>query len=151
MHYRHKTMMVCVCVGCFFLKNTTRYQDTAGLLKIQIWCRLETELGYHKWRLLQHQLFQSCYWSGWALGGAFFYSCPSYLSLRLAADCARSSSSLSTDYGSWQIVSGCGSIHDHAHFPPPLASASSSNSSTAIAAYDSPLPFSFQDEASGRM
>ncbi|CAI5689089.1 myotubularin-related protein 14 isoform X2 [Oreochromis niloticus] len=70
---------------------------------------------------------------------------------RLAADCARSSSSLSTDYGSWQIVSGCGSIHDHAHFPPPLASASSSNSSTAIAAYDSPLPFSFQDEASGRM
>uniref|UniRef100_A0A669DPX5 Myotubularin related protein 14 n=1 Tax=Oreochromis niloticus TaxID=8128 RepID=A0A669DPX5_ORENI len=48
---------------------------------------------------------------------------------RLAADCARSSSSLSTDYGSWQIVSGCGSIHDHAHFPPPLAS----------------------DEASGRM
>uniref|UniRef100_A0A668UFU5 Myotubularin related protein 14 n=1 Tax=Oreochromis aureus TaxID=47969 RepID=A0A668UFU5_OREAU len=56
---------------------------------------------------------------------------------RLAADCARSSSSLSTDYGSWQIVSGCGSIHDHAHFPPPLASASSSNSST--------------DEASGRM
>ncbi|XP_063330946.1 myotubularin-related protein 14 isoform X3 [Pelmatolapia mariae] len=70
---------------------------------------------------------------------------------RLAADCARSSSSLSTDYGSWQIVSGCGSIHDHAHFPPPLASASSSNSSTAIAAYDSHLPFSFQDEASGRM
>ncbi|XP_005938656.1 myotubularin-related protein 14 isoform X1 [Haplochromis burtoni] len=70
---------------------------------------------------------------------------------RLAADCARSSSSLSTDYGSWQIVSGCGSIHDHTHFPPPLASASSSNSSTAIAAYDSPLPFSFQDEASGRM
>uniref|UniRef100_A0A669D302 Myotubularin related protein 14 n=1 Tax=Oreochromis niloticus TaxID=8128 RepID=A0A669D302_ORENI len=56
---------------------------------------------------------------------------------RLAADCARSSSSLSTDYGSWQIVSGCGT--------------SSSNSSTAIAAYDSPLPFSFQDEASGRM
>uniref|UniRef100_A0A3P8RDA6 Myotubularin related protein 14 n=1 Tax=Astatotilapia calliptera TaxID=8154 RepID=A0A3P8RDA6_ASTCA len=49
---------------------------------------------------------------------------------RLAADCARSSSSLSTDYGSWQIVSGCGSIHDHTHFPPPLASASSSNSST---------------------
>lgn len=68
---------------------------------------------------------------------------------RLAADCARSSSSLSTDYGSWQIVSGCGSIHDHTHFPPPLAS--SSNSSAAIAAYDSPLPFSFQDEASGRM
>uniref|UniRef100_A0A3Q4N0N5 Myotubularin related protein 14 n=1 Tax=Neolamprologus brichardi TaxID=32507 RepID=A0A3Q4N0N5_NEOBR len=67
---------------------------------------------------------------------------------RLAADCARSSSSLSTDYGSWQIVSGCGSIHDHTHFPPPLAS--SSNSSAAIAAYDSPLPFSFQDEASGR-
>uniref|UniRef100_A0A669B895 Myotubularin related protein 14 n=1 Tax=Oreochromis niloticus TaxID=8128 RepID=A0A669B895_ORENI len=64
------------------------------------------------------------------LWGAFFYFCPSYLSLRLAADCARSSSSLSTDYGSWQIVSGCGSIHDHAHFPPPLASASSSNSST---------------------
>uniref|UniRef100_A0A8C7ZT74 Myotubularin related protein 14 n=1 Tax=Oryzias sinensis TaxID=183150 RepID=A0A8C7ZT74_9TELE len=34
-------------------------------------------------------------------------------------NCARSGSSLSTDYGSWQIVSGCGSIHDHAHFPQP--------------------------------
>uniref|UniRef100_A0AAQ5XNC3 Tyrosine specific protein phosphatases domain-containing protein n=1 Tax=Amphiprion ocellaris TaxID=80972 RepID=A0AAQ5XNC3_AMPOC len=56
---------------------------------------------------------------------------------RLAADYPRSGSSLSTDYGSWQIVSGCGSIHDHAHFPPPLASASST---------------SFQDEGpSGRM
>ncbi|XP_051804453.1 myotubularin-related protein 14 isoform X1 [Acanthochromis polyacanthus] len=70
---------------------------------------------------------------------------------RLAADYPRSSSSLSTDYGSWQIVSGCGSIHDHAHFPPPLASASSTSSAVA-AAYDSPLPFSFQDEGpSGRM
>uniref|UniRef100_A0A672YLG7 Myotubularin related protein 14 n=1 Tax=Sphaeramia orbicularis TaxID=375764 RepID=A0A672YLG7_9TELE len=38
---------------------------------------------------------------------------------RLAVDYARSGSSVSTDYGSWQIVSGCGSIHDHAHFPPP--------------------------------
>ncbi|XP_064161474.1 myotubularin-related protein 14 isoform X2 [Anguilla rostrata] len=48
---------------------------------------------------------------------------------------ARSGSSLSTDYGSWQIVSGCGSIHDHA--PPPA---------------ESPLPFSFQDEGhNGRM
>ncbi|XP_036386376.1 myotubularin-related protein 14 isoform X1 [Megalops cyprinoides] len=47
----------------------------------------------------------------------------------------RSGSSLSTEYGSWQIVSGCGSIHDHA--PPPA---------------ESPLPFSFQDEGpSGRM
>uniref|UniRef100_A0A8C9ZJD9 Myotubularin related protein 14 n=1 Tax=Sander lucioperca TaxID=283035 RepID=A0A8C9ZJD9_SANLU len=56
---------------------------------------------------------------------------------RLAADYTRSGSSLSTEYGSWQIVSGCGSIHDHAHFPPPLASAFSS---------------SFQDEGlSGRM
>uniref|UniRef100_A0A8P4KTV2 Myotubularin related protein 14 n=1 Tax=Dicentrarchus labrax TaxID=13489 RepID=A0A8P4KTV2_DICLA len=56
---------------------------------------------------------------------------------RLAADYTRSGSSLSTEYGSWQIVSGCGSIHDHAHFPPPLASASST---------------SFQDEGpSGRM
>ncbi|XP_061075478.1 myotubularin-related protein 14 isoform X2 [Conger conger] len=41
---------------------------------------------------------------------------------------ARSGSSMSTEYGSWQIVSGCGSIHDPA--PPPA---------------DSPLP-SFQDE-----
>ncbi|KAM4625207.1 phosphatidylinositol-3,5-bisphosphate 3-phosphatase MTMR14 isoform 3-T3 [Polymixia lowei] len=65
---------------------------------------------------------------------------------RLAAECARSGSSLSTEYGSWQIVSGCGSIHDHAHFPPPASV------SVAAAAYDSPLPFSFQDEGpSGRM
>ncbi|XP_034725568.1 myotubularin-related protein 14 isoform X1 [Etheostoma cragini] len=70
---------------------------------------------------------------------------------RLAADYTRSGSSLSTEYGSWQIVSGCGSIHDHAHFPPPLASAFSSSSAVA-AAYDCPLPFSFQDEGpSGRM
>ncbi|XP_016350100.1 myotubularin-related protein 14-like, partial [Sinocyclocheilus anshuiensis] len=48
---------------------------------------------------------------------------------------ARSGSSLSTDYGSWQIVSGCGSIHDL----PPVPS-------------ESPLPFSFQDEGpSGQM
>uniref|UniRef100_A0A4W5MTK9 Uncharacterized protein n=1 Tax=Hucho hucho TaxID=62062 RepID=A0A4W5MTK9_9TELE len=32
---------------------------------------------------------------------------------RLAGEYARSGSSLSTDYGSWQLVSGCGSIHDH--------------------------------------
>ncbi|XP_072239046.1 phosphatidylinositol-3,5-bisphosphate 3-phosphatase MTMR14 [Leuresthes tenuis] len=63
----------------------------------------------------------------------------------LAADYTRSGSSLSTEYGSWQIVSGCGSIHDHAHFPQPLASVSS-NPSAIAAAYDSPLPFSFQDE-----
>ncbi|XP_040059243.1 phosphatidylinositol-3,5-bisphosphate 3-phosphatase MTMR14 isoform X1 [Gasterosteus aculeatus] len=70
---------------------------------------------------------------------------------RLAADYTRSGSSLSTEYGSWQIVSGCGSIHDHGNFPPPLASASSASSAVA-AAYDSPLPFSFQDEGpSGRM
>lgn len=70
---------------------------------------------------------------------------------RLAADYTRSGSSLSTEYGSWQIVSGCGSIHDHAHFPPPLASASSTSSAVA-SAYDSPLPFSFHDEGpSGRM
>ncbi|XP_017292624.1 myotubularin-related protein 14 isoform X2 [Kryptolebias marmoratus] len=69
----------------------------------------------------------------------------------LAADCARSGSSLSTDYGSWQIVSGCGSIHDHAHFHQPLASVSS-NSSAVASAHNSPLPFSFQDEGpSGRM
>uniref|UniRef100_A0A8C1XD35 Myotubularin-related protein 14-like n=1 Tax=Cyprinus carpio TaxID=7962 RepID=A0A8C1XD35_CYPCA len=42
---------------------------------------------------------------------------------------ARPGSSMSTDYGSWQIVSGCGSIHDL----PPVPS-------------ESPLPFSFQDE-----
>uniref|UniRef100_A0A8C2J6E0 Myotubularin related protein 14 n=1 Tax=Cyprinus carpio TaxID=7962 RepID=A0A8C2J6E0_CYPCA len=48
---------------------------------------------------------------------------------------ARPGSSMSTDYGSWQIVSGCGSIHDF----PPVPS-------------ESPLPFSFQDEGpSGRM
>ncbi|KAJ8359271.1 hypothetical protein SKAU_G00157960 [Synaphobranchus kaupii] len=48
---------------------------------------------------------------------------------------ARSGSSLSTEYGSWQIVSGCGSIHDHAPLPA-----------------ESPLPFSFQDEGhNGRM
>ncbi|XP_058487214.1 myotubularin-related protein 14 isoform X2 [Solea solea] len=70
---------------------------------------------------------------------------------RLAAEYPRSGSSLSTEYGSWQIVSGCGSIHDHAHFPPQLASASS-NLSAVAAAYDSPLPFSFRDEGpSGRM
>ncbi|XP_056129503.1 myotubularin-related protein 14 isoform X2 [Lampris incognitus] len=67
---------------------------------------------------------------------------------RLAAEYSRSGSSLSTEYGSWQIVSGCGSIHDHAHFPPPAAS----SSSVVAAAYDSPLPFSFQDEGpSGRI
>ncbi|KAG7267241.1 hypothetical protein CRUP_025053, partial [Coryphaenoides rupestris] len=78
---------------------------------------------------------------------------------RLAPEYSRSGSSLSTEYGSWQIVSGCGSIHDHAHFPPP-ASASSTSSSCAAAsvaaasasAYDLPLPFSFQDEGpSGRI
>ncbi|KAL4655631.1 myotubularin-related protein 14 [Arapaima gigas] len=54
---------------------------------------------------------------------------------RSAGEYARSGSSLSTDYGSWQIVSGCGSIHDHAPLPA-----------------ESPLPFSFQDEGpSGRM
>ncbi|KAK0143187.1 Myotubularin-related protein 14 [Merluccius polli] len=73
---------------------------------------------------------------------------------RLAAEYSRSGSSLS-EYGSWQIVSGCGSIHDHAHFLP-SASASSTSSSCAVAsaatAYDLPLPFSFQDEGpSGRM
>uniref|UniRef100_A0A6Q2XF05 Myotubularin related protein 14 n=1 Tax=Esox lucius TaxID=8010 RepID=A0A6Q2XF05_ESOLU len=62
---------------------------------------------------------------------------------RLPADYGRSGSSLSTDYGSWQIVSGCGSIHDHGQFLLPAAMAS---------ANDSPLPFSFQDEGpSGRM
>uniref|UniRef100_A0A3B3ZK42 Uncharacterized protein n=1 Tax=Periophthalmus magnuspinnatus TaxID=409849 RepID=A0A3B3ZK42_9GOBI len=48
---------------------------------------------------------------------------------RLIVDSARSASSVSTEYGSWQIVSGCGT-------PP----------------YDSPLPFSFQEDGpSGRM
>lgn len=67
---------------------------------------------------------------------------------RLAVDHARSASSVSTEYGSWQIVSGCGSIHDHAHFPPPMASVSS-NSSAVVPVYDSPLTVSFQDD--GRM
>nr|XP_057910678.1 myotubularin-related protein 14 [Doryrhamphus excisus] len=70
---------------------------------------------------------------------------------RLAADYARSGSSLSTEYGSWQIVSGCGSIHDHPPFQPPLASTSSASSAVA-APYDSLLPFSFQEEGpNGRM
>ncbi|KAF0035457.1 hypothetical protein F2P81_013215 [Scophthalmus maximus] len=70
---------------------------------------------------------------------------------RFAAEYTRSGSSLSTEYGSWQIVSGCGSIHDHAPFPPQLASASSTSSAIA-AAHDSPLPFSFKDDGpSGRM
>uniref|UniRef100_A0A8C5N3I5 Myotubularin related protein 14 n=1 Tax=Gouania willdenowi TaxID=441366 RepID=A0A8C5N3I5_GOUWI len=43
-------------------------------------------------------------------------------SRRLAADYTKSGSSLSTEYGSWQIVSGCGSIHDPTQFHPPLAS-----------------------------
>ncbi|XP_032405039.1 myotubularin-related protein 14 isoform X1 [Xiphophorus hellerii] len=69
----------------------------------------------------------------------------------LAAEFSRSGSSLSTEYGSWQIVSGCGSIHDHGHISQPMASVSS-NSSAVTSAYDSPLPFSFQDEGpSGRM
>uniref|UniRef100_A0A1A8CJP7 Myotubularin related protein 14 n=1 Tax=Nothobranchius kadleci TaxID=1051664 RepID=A0A1A8CJP7_NOTKA len=69
----------------------------------------------------------------------------------LAADHTRSGSSLSTDYGSWQIVSGCGSINDHTHFPSHLTSVSS-NSSAQTSACDPPLPFSFQDEGpSGRM
>lgn len=69
----------------------------------------------------------------------------------LAAESSRSGSSLSTEYGSWQIVSGCGSIHDHGLFSQPVASVSS-NSSAVTSAFESPLPFSFQDEGpSGRM
>ncbi|XP_026872566.1 myotubularin-related protein 14 isoform X1 [Electrophorus electricus] len=51
---------------------------------------------------------------------------------RSMAEYARSGSSLSTEYGSWQIVSGCGSIHDAAPLPT-----------------ESPFPFSFQDEGPG--
>ncbi|XP_077429196.1 phosphatidylinositol-3,5-bisphosphate 3-phosphatase MTMR14 isoform X2 [Vanacampus margaritifer] len=70
---------------------------------------------------------------------------------RFATDNARSESSLSTEYGSWQIVSGCGSIHDHPHYQPPLPSTSSTSSAVA-APYDSLLPFSFQEEGpNGRM
>ncbi|XP_055019192.1 myotubularin-related protein 14 isoform X3 [Boleophthalmus pectinirostris] len=70
---------------------------------------------------------------------------------RFIVDSARSASSVSTEYGSWQIVSGCGSIHDHANFPVPTASVSSS-SSVVAPIYDSPLPFSFQEDGpSGRM
>ncbi|XP_062853463.1 myotubularin-related protein 14 isoform X1 [Trichomycterus rosablanca] len=54
---------------------------------------------------------------------------------RSLVEYARSGSSISTEYGSWQIVSGCGSIHDGAPLP-----------------IESPLPFSFQDEGpNGRM
>uniref|UniRef100_A0A8C7N2D4 Myotubularin related protein 14 n=1 Tax=Oncorhynchus kisutch TaxID=8019 RepID=A0A8C7N2D4_ONCKI len=60
---------------------------------------------------------------------------------RLAAEYARSGSSLSMDYGSWQIVSGCGSIHDRGQFLP-----------NPTATNDFPLPFIFQDEgSSGRI
>ncbi|XP_057701581.1 myotubularin-related protein 14 [Corythoichthys intestinalis] len=70
---------------------------------------------------------------------------------RFATDYTRSGSSLSTDYGSWQIVSGCGSIHDHPSFQPPLTSASST-SSAVDAPYDSLLSFSLQEEGpNGRM
>uniref|UniRef100_A0AAZ3P0D0 Myotubularin related protein 14 n=1 Tax=Oncorhynchus tshawytscha TaxID=74940 RepID=A0AAZ3P0D0_ONCTS len=53
----------------------------------------------------------------------------------LAAEYARSGSSLSMDYGSWQIVSGCGSIHDRGQLLP-----------NPTATNDFPLPFIFQDE-----
>ncbi|RXM97001.1 Myotubularin-related protein 14 [Acipenser ruthenus] len=54
---------------------------------------------------------------------------------RSAGEYARSGSSVSTNYGSWQIVSGCGSINDRGSLTT-----------------ESPLPFSFQDEgANGRM
>ncbi|XP_061689420.1 myotubularin-related protein 14 isoform X2 [Syngnathoides biaculeatus] len=67
---------------------------------------------------------------------------------RFAADYTWSGSSLSTEYGSWQIVSGCGSIHDHPPFHPPLTSASSG----IAVPYDSLLPISFQQEGpNGRM
>ncbi|XP_051931087.1 myotubularin-related protein 14 isoform X3 [Hippocampus zosterae] len=70
---------------------------------------------------------------------------------RFATDYNRSGSSLSTEYGSWQIVSGCGSIHDHPPYQPPLASACSTSSALA-APYDSLLPFSFQEEGpNGRL
>uniref|UniRef100_A0A8K9VFW0 Myotubularin related protein 14 n=1 Tax=Oncorhynchus mykiss TaxID=8022 RepID=A0A8K9VFW0_ONCMY len=60
---------------------------------------------------------------------------------RLAAEYARSGSSLSMDYGSWQIVSGCGSIHDRGQFLP-----------IPTATNDFPPPFIFQDEGpSGRI
>uniref|UniRef100_A0A8C8K399 Myotubularin-related protein 14 n=1 Tax=Oncorhynchus tshawytscha TaxID=74940 RepID=A0A8C8K399_ONCTS len=60
---------------------------------------------------------------------------------RLAAEYARSGSSLSMDYGSWQIVSGCGSIHDRGQLLP-----------NPTATNDFPLPFIFQDEgSSGRI
>lgn len=66
---------------------------------------------------------------------------------RLRVEHPRSASSVSTEYGSWQIVSGCGSIHDHTQFPIPTASVSS-NSSAVAPVYDSPLPFSFQEDLS---
>ncbi|MGH0180882.1 UNVERIFIED_CONTAM: hypothetical protein FKN15_005542, partial [Acipenser sinensis] len=54
---------------------------------------------------------------------------------RSTGEYARSGSSVSTNYGSWQIVSGCGSINDRGSLTT-----------------ESPLPFSFQDEgANGRM
>ncbi|XP_008319228.1 myotubularin-related protein 14 [Cynoglossus semilaevis] len=62
---------------------------------------------------------------------------------RKVAEFARSGSSLSTEYGSWQIVSGCGSINDQG---PAQLSFNLSTSSAAAAAFDSHLPFSFRDD-----
>uniref|UniRef100_A0A8C2PWS8 Myotubularin related protein 14 n=1 Tax=Cyprinus carpio TaxID=7962 RepID=A0A8C2PWS8_CYPCA len=70
-----------------------------------------------------------CYWTNHDMSSLTFFSCSDTLNLRPIVEYARPGSSMSTDYGSWQIVSGCGSIHDF----PPVPS-------------ESPLPFSFQDE-----
>ncbi|XP_077567886.1 phosphatidylinositol-3,5-bisphosphate 3-phosphatase MTMR14 isoform X8 [Stigmatopora nigra] len=70
---------------------------------------------------------------------------------RFAADYTRSGTSLSTEYGSWQIVSGSGSIHDRPSFQQPLSSFSFT-SSALDATYDPPLPINLQDQGlSGRM
>lgn len=72
-------------------------------------------------------------WCNCKWGFLCFYASLSLL--RSMVEYARSGSSVSTEYGSWQIVSGCGSIHD----APPLP-------------LESPLPYNFQDEGpSGRM
>ncbi|XP_077459738.1 phosphatidylinositol-3,5-bisphosphate 3-phosphatase MTMR14 isoform X2 [Stigmatopora argus] len=68
---------------------------------------------------------------------------------RFAADYTRSGTSLSTEYGSWQIVSGCGSIHDRPSFQQPLSSFSFT-SSALDAPYDPPLPFNLQEQGLNR-
>ncbi|KAM8867137.1 phosphatidylinositol-3,5-bisphosphate 3-phosphatase MTMR14 [Synchiropus picturatus] len=64
---------------------------------------------------------------------------------RVTSDSGRPGSSVSTEYGSWQIVSGCGSIHDATHLPPSLAS-----SASCAVATESPVSDNFPDDRPSR-